>query len=288
MLSNSFSMPRSNFLKLSIEDRLKFFGILLFMCVGLGVLISFLKFSPEQNLAQSIVIWVLELFLGTLIYSGTWLVCWAVFKWKFRAEILKHLHFSFLSVNLIFVAILLLTIYVPHDHPPPTEAYQTTWFWVAIVLWVQVLCVCILVELFLSVSGFLKIVEKLFNSDDVKEERMDEEEPLQNIITFEGDKKIPSELISHITIENNFCTVVYLEDSDVKSSGTYTNLRYFENQCPDFFLRINRSTLINPTMVMKIEKVQRQYQITMKGDSTHSFLVSRSKSDMVISLMETN
>ena len=90
---------------------------------------------------------------------------------------------------------------------------------------------------------------------------------------------IPVKAISHITVENHFSTLTYQEISEWKQCGAYTSLAEFEAQCPTF-IRINRSTLINPGHVCKIKRSGRQYNVHMQCEPEAALTISRSKSHL--------
>lgn len=81
--------------------------------------------------------------------------------------------------------------------------------------------------------------------------------------------------VSHIKVTDHYCTIVYRADEVWKSCMLLDSLKSFEERYPGRFLSINRSTLINPHWIEKIQLHQRK--IIMEGDSETTFTISQSR-----------
>lgn len=94
---------------------------------------------------------------------------------------------------------------------------------------------------------------------------------------------IPITDISHISVSDHYCSIYYLKDNQWTSWMIMERLKTFEERYQGFLLRINRSTLINPSRIKTVQFVQRK--LIMEGEAKTLLGISQSALDEVKSVM---
>ena len=88
---------------------------------------------------------------------------------------------------------------------------------------------------------------------------------------------IPLHAISHIKVTDHYCTLYYQQENRWKHWMAMERLKTFEERYPGFFIKINRSTLINPIRIRRSQLMQRK--LIMEGEPENVFTISRSALD---------
>lgn len=96
---------------------------------------------------------------------------------------------------------------------------------------------------------------------------------------------IPIEKISHITVEEHYFTVFYFYKKEWRQWNTFGNLKEIDEKYPGFFVRVNRSTLINPQRIVIVNLEQEPYHLTMEGNQETPIPISKSKKKMINELL---
>jgi hypothetical protein len=96
---------------------------------------------------------------------------------------------------------------------------------------------------------------------------------------------IPLLDVSHIRVTDHYCTIFYLQENRWQSWMIMERLKTFENRYQSYLVKINRSTLINPNRIDKIQLLQRK--LTMQGEPDYLLTISPSSLDIIKSVMGT-
>ena len=91
--------------------------------------------------------------------------------------------------------------------------------------------------------------------------------------------------VSHIRVTDHYCTIVYLQENQWKSWMIMERLKTFEVRYNRLLLKINRSTLINPERIDKIQLLQRK--LTMQGEPDFLLTISQSSLEAVKAILNT-
>ncbi len=75
---------------------------------------------------------------------------------------------------------------------------------------------------------------------------------------------IPFDRISHIRVTDHYCTIFYKQNNNWKNWMIIERLKTFEKRYDGLLVRLNRSTLINPDHIDKVQLIQRK--LTMAGE----------------------
>ncbi len=267
----------------------------------MGTILGIWARRPYPILEWNALYWAAETSVGVIIYLAVVMFGSQIMKREFKSRFTDHWPFTLTTLILVFLLNLaqpLVTIYLSAD---PLATYQRTSMFItapvgkaALFLLLQVAGSLIISEAILQTIGYWRVLERILSphSLDFKNGSSVAEHQgigaIGNRFISIGDgpdsKTVAMGDISHIEVQNHFTTVTYKSGSGWKQWGAYTPLADFENQCP-FLLRINRSTLIHPEHIAKLEKAGRQYQVQMNGAPDQLLLVSRSRNDLVRQLL---
>ena len=126
-----------------------------------------------------------------------------------------------------------------------------------------------MVHTFLFQFKFYAISNKLSSSgdQDSDSEASVAEEEFIPLNFDERIEKVNLSMVSHIKVEDHYCTVVYLKQNEWLQWTVYGKLKTFEEAYPTRLIRINRSVLVNPDMVAKVGKSGGKHLIILKGEA---------------------
>ena len=149
----------------------------------------------------------------------------------------------------------------------------------------QVLAICLIVHTFLFQFRFYMATYDLSGVGQ-QPLRTDGEETQksENFIALnynERIEKVNLDCVSHIKVEDHYCTVIYLKENKWQQWTVYGKLKTFEEEYPTRLIRINRSVLANPQMVMKVEKSGGKHLIYLKGESTSPYILSSAQKHLL-------
>ncbi len=273
-----------------------------FFSLIIGAVMGSLMSLPFPNLWHNILYWTVEAIAGVYTYLGVIILGRWLWKKEFKNSFKDHWPQTCVFLILVYLLILaaeFIILCVWNFDPDTTFKSSSTFVRMTpvkalLTLMLQAACLLIIYEFYCNGSGFYRILEKLTAlqqtepKDNIGIEDQsnlsDTESWFIKIGTFPKEWNIPFEVVSHITVENHFSTLTYKDQLDWKQWGAYTPLNEFENKYT-FFLRINRSTLINPNNISSVKKNGRQYQVFMVSDPETPMLVSRAKSQEVKQLI---
>ncbi|MBU2647074.1 LytTR family transcriptional regulator [bacterium] len=244
------------------------------VCTFIGVIIGVITYGddPAVGPAQNISQWVIYLNAGAVAHQLAWLLTLKVFRWETASTLKGIWKPTAMGVLITFLFILLLNI----DDDLSLNS--------VLLMFSQIVAICIIVHVFLFQFKFYSFSNALFNPE--KGVLSDDNSPGNGKDTLlltveERIEKVDLKMISHIKVEDHYCTVVYLKDTEWRQWIVYEKLKTFEQQYPQRLLRINRSTLVNPEMVVKVEKTGGKHLITMKGTPTTPFPLTPSQKHLL-------
>ncbi len=236
----------------------------LLMCTLIGGFIGFIintNSSPDKLLFD-ISIWIFRINVGAICNITAFLSTRWLLKWETKSNFRSIWRQASIGCFLTFLAML----FTDKDVKEPLSV---------LFLLIVVLIITIIVYVFLFQVGFFKRLDETLS-------------PITDYLTLkENDRiqKIALQSVSFIKVEDHYCTVVYQHENEWKEWTLYGKLKNFEEQYKDSFLRINRSTLINPKWVEKIEKTKGKYLIYMKYYDNSAFPLSPSQEHLVDQLV---
>lgn len=241
------------------------------ICAIVGIFIGIItneKF-PQYSIVENILIWMINLIPGVMAHQMAFFWGYYVFEWKFSPTVRGTWKQNLLGIFLTFLLVLIVS---PEEIKGAVSLFR---------LFFQVAGICIIIYLFLFLFKFYHTAEKIFSETLTTEDetKKNGEEP-SDFLKLESNEKIEKinlNLISHITVKDHYCTVVYYKDNEWRHSTLYGKLKNFEQKYAYYLLRINRSTLVNPKMVEKIEKIDGKYFLSMKADYEPPFPISSSQ-----------
>lgn len=215
---------------------------------------------------------VLDLSCGVVAHEIAWALGLYVFKWKMAPTIKGTLRFSLLG----YLFTLLYAVLSSDSISLELIYLVKVSFRVAVI--------CFLVQVFLFQFGFYKKLHKQRN----KSEEENHQYNVESLLTLKSNEKIERisiAVVSHIYVQDHYCTIVYQKDNQWEQSTVYEKLKNYESQFDSHLIKINRSTLVNPEMVQKIEKKEGKFNISMKGSEDATFVLSNSLKHLVDDLV---
>ena len=93
--------------------------------------------------------------------------------------------------------------------------------------------------------------------------------------------------ISHITVEEHYLALYYKDHGQYKKWNTFGNLKDLEDRYSGVFIRINRSVIINPNMILELKIGNESFKVLMKGDPENTLIISKSKYKLIRELVES-
>jgi hypothetical protein len=269
------------------KRRLKIITFCLFpyaVCTFTAVIITLI--SKEDDISFSVLLReIIYLNIGVLAHQVAWQLSSSVFKWEFKPIIKGVWKQSLLGFFLTYLAILLF-----HD----TKSFSPLF---PVFLFFEVGAICIIVQAFLFVTKFYNTIYKLQYNEDYHFEKTsrqldqirtkNEEKPDRFLMLKANERieKINTKMVSHITVEDHYCTVVYKKDDTWEQWTLYEKLKNFEEEHSNDLIRINRSTLVNPIRVGKIEKAEGKYWVNMTDKNASRFPLSSSQKHLLEELI---
>lgn len=224
---------------------------------------------PQYNVFETILFWVISLNPGVIAHEIAWLLGHNVFKWKMSPNVRGTWKQNSLGLLLTFVFVLIIT----YGEIENVASLFLQFF--------QVAAICIIIYVFLFQFKFYHTVEELFyKKEKLHDETLSIKEEPSDFLRLKNNERIEKinlNQISHIIVEDHYCTVVYYKDKEWQKCVLYEKLTNFEQKYPSYLLRINRSTLVNPKMVKKLKKIEGKYYISMKANPESPFPLSPSQ-----------
>ncbi|MBT4090432.1 MAG: LytTR family transcriptional regulator [Deltaproteobacteria bacterium] len=210
--------------------------------------------SSQDKLLLDMGVWIFRINVGAIGHVTAFLIGRWLFKWETDNSYGSVWKQASIGCFLTFLAML----FTNKDITKPISV---------LFLAVAVVGITIIVYVFLFQVGFFKRLDDTLS-------------PLTDFLTLkENDRiaKIAVQSVSLIKVEDHYCTVIYQQENEWKEWTLYGKLKSFEEKYKDSFLRINRSTLVNPQWVEKVEKIKGKYQIHMKQKDNQPFPLSPSQ-----------
>ncbi len=248
------------------------------VCTLVGVIIAVIKFGddPDVSLLESSFEWVVFLNAGAVAHQLTWLLALKGFKWESSATFRGIWRQTAMGVLLTFVFVYLLNI----DQNLGAEGVFR--------MFLQVVVICVIVHIFLFQFKFYAFTQRLYNPENVEEATKSDLAVEEDFIPLNYDERIEKvdlKWVSYIKVEDHYCTVLYQKGAEWLDWTVYEKLKTFEEQYSHRLIRVNRSTLVNPQMVEKVERAGGKHLITMKGDPDSSFPLSSSQKHLLEKLI---
>ncbi len=97
---------------------------------------------------------------------------------------------------------------------------------------------------------------------------------------------VPFDCISHIRVADHYCTIFYERDNSWRNWMIIERLKTFEKRYNGLLVRLNRSTLINPARIDKIQLLQRK--LTMDGEPGNLLTISQTSLDQIKNIAKKN
>jgi hypothetical protein len=228
---------------------------------------------------------IIHLNIGVLAHEVAWLLSSSVFKWEFKPIIKGVWKQSLLGFFLTYLTILFFN---------DTNSFNPLF---PVFLFFEVGAICIIVQAFLFVTKFYNTIYKLQYNEDYHFEKTsrqldqirteNEEKPDRFLMLRDNERieKINTKMVSHIIVEDHYCTVIYKKDETWEQWTLYEKLKNFEKEHPNDLIRINRSTLVNPIRVGKIEKTEGKYWVNMSDKEESRFPLSPSQKHLLEDLI---
>ena len=234
------------------------------MCTLIGGFIGVITNidSSRDKLLLDIGVWIFRINVGAICNITAFLTVEWLFKWEKKNSFQGIWRQASLGVFLTFLAML----FTNKDVRDPVSA---------LFLLLAVLIIAVIVYVFLFQVGFFKRLDETLS-------------PVTDYLTLkENDRiqKIALQSVSFIKVEDHYCTIVYKQENEWRDWTLYGKLKTFEEKYKDSFLRINRSTLINPNWVEKIAKIKGKYLVYMKDKDSSAFPLSPSQEHLIDQLV---
>ena len=244
------------------------------ICTLVGTIVGIIKYGDvsDASLLDCIVEWVIFLNAGAVAHQLAWLLALKGFKWETGPTFKGIWRQTAMGVLLTLIFVFLLNI---KEMDNPESLFRMV---------LQVMAICVIVHIFMFQFGFYAFTYRLFHPEmagktvDVESEGGLDFIPLNYNERIE---KVDLTCVSYIKVEDHYCTVLYQKDSDWLQWTVYEKLKTFEEQYSHRLIRVNRSTLVNPDMVEKVEKSGGKHMIFMKGDSQSSFPLSSTQKHLL-------
>ncbi len=252
------------------------------VCTLVGVIIGIITYRDEtaaiRPFSEHLVKWIFRVNAGAVAHQLAWLIVLRSLKlevWDEPVNLKTIWKPTVLGVFLTFVFIFLLN----KGYELPIDAI--------IMMFVQVVAICIVVHIFLFQFGFYSRYSTFRNSKNKVDRPSTLSSNSSNSEGFislnfnERIEKVNLDQVSHIKVEDHYCTVVYLKENSWQQWTVYGKLKTYEKEYSNRLLRLNRSVLANPDMVAKIEKNSGKHMVTMKGDPEAPFTLSSSQKHLL-------
>jgi len=204
-------------------------------------------------------LWIFRINVGAFANIFAYFISIRVFKWDTENSFRGIWKQASIGCFFTFLAM----FFTNKDVTTPTSI---------LFLAISVIIITIIVYVFLFQFGFfsrplnttsLPPVDYLFLKDSERVEKIDIRQ------------------VSFIKVEDHYCTVVYQKEQEWQEWTVYEKLKNFEEKHQASLVRINRSTLVNPQWVEKIEKNKGKHLIHMKCKNSASFPLSSSQQHLL-------
>ncbi|NQU64833.1 MAG: LytTR family transcriptional regulator [SAR324 cluster bacterium] len=247
-----------------LKDTTRYILVPLLMCTLIGGFIGIITNidSSRDKLLTDIGVWVFRINVGAMCNITAFLAGQWVFKWETKNSFQGIWRQAAIGYFLTFLA-----MFFTND--------DITDLISVLFLAVSVLIIAIIVYVFLFQVGFFKRLDQSLST-------------VTDFLTLkENDRieKIAVGSVSFIKVEDHYCTVVYQQENEWKEWTLHGKLKNFEEEYKNSFLRINRSTLVNPKWVEKVEKTKGKHVIYMKHKDKHPFPLSPSQEHLLDQLI---
>ena len=219
---------------------------------------------------------IFDLNIGVIAHEFVWFFGIYVLKWKMKPTIKGTWKFSLLGFLLTYIFVIVFS-----------KPFVFEFFYLSKIL-AEVAAICLIVQVFLFQVGFYKRTDQFHNKQNNSDEINVETNQNSSILILKSNDKIEKidiNIVSHILVQDHYCTVYYQKENGWEQWTVYEKLKNYENQFKDFLIKINRSTLVNPNLVDKIEKSEGKYSIYMKGEPDRSINLSSSQKHLVENLI---
>jgi|GEM_PF-2025296 len=272
----------------------------LLVCLMIGLIIGLISYNPSHgNLWEVIFYWERAMILGMVAHDSAWWAGVLFFKWPVGKGLRQNWKKCLLGgINTYLLFLWLFWEYLSFSQMP--------------LLLGQVMGVSLITQVFLlqtnyydhlaSIQKFSKeskssLPQKLIklpqeaHPGDVRtpvitRKPAQQVEPDFLIRKENGIKeKIQVTNISCIHIKDHYCLVTYKREEQWQQWLVHEQLKNLELKFSDNLVRINRSTLVNPHMIRRIDGKKGKYLVTLQGTAEATFAITRSRQHLVEELM---
>lgn len=162
--------------------------------------------------------------------------------------------------------------------------------------WCSVLFITMWVAI--SKQRIQKVSDSLFVTQKEKERNINENVStdrsatlVDGILNFQennGDTAIAFADITHVTVEDHYCNINYVNNSGINNKMIRLPLKEMMLKLPtDHFLRIHRSHVVNVSHISHLNKCGRDYKIILHNQQTE-LPISRSRFKHLLPLLKVN
>lgn len=252
------------------------------VCTLIGIIVGIITYREQvaahRTLTSNLLEWIININAGAVAHQLAWFTVVQLFKiktWEESSTLKGIWKPTLLGVVLTFVFVFL----VNKGFSLPREAIVMMFF--------QVIAISLVVHVFLFQFKFYDMSNKLlrqefgFDTNPTANGPTARTEDFLPLTINERIEKVNLDQVSHIKVEDHYCTVVYWQDGSWRQWTVYSKLAAFENDYPNRLVRINRSVLVNPNQVVKVAKNSGKHLITMKGEPATSYPLSSNQKHLL-------
>lgn len=277
-------------------ERIRFYTAL-FLLTALSVVALHLLFSESQPYVE-LAVHAILIGVGYCLGMGLFELALRVLvgKWK-KTSSLKVGSVWGISLGGFILGFLLLAPlrdYFTHLHPMQKERLPFEWFVRMIPIWGLFTYLFIQQQLKTTLAAEHK---QLLEVNEVLKKRLDgvpkSGESIATSVPFvvhvdRETMSIEASYISHITVEEHYCTVYFLEKETIRRFEVKLSLKDALKKLPEkIFIQIHRSHVANLIHVQRVHKIGRSCELIMKH-SDLALPVSRNRlSEVLDRLKET-
>ena len=254
-----------------------------FVGIIIGIVTYHEEIAATRSLTHNLVEWIININAGAVAHQLAWLL---LIKLGYQQPIegVASLRSIWKPTGLGTILTFVFVFLINQGWQLPRE--------VIVMMFFQVIAICVIVHIFLFQFRFYSTQHRLMQPESGEipppgEEAIDSSDDFIALNIDERIEKVKLDQVSHIKVEDHYCTIVYVKENTWQQWTVYGKLKTYEEQYGDHLLRINRSVLANPRMVARVERVSGKHHITLKGEPEQSFTLSASQKHLLDHLIPT-